>query len=250
MTEERITAYLLQELTEREAEQFEEQCFALPEWPAGKLESAEDDLIDEYVRNELPPDRHRRFEENYLITEARKERVLLARSFLCVACSGNPPKPNWRDRFRRFWKVPGLIPRYASVVAVLVLAVALFVWSWSRLTVPRTFADINLTSMASARRSYDTTTPPIQKISLPLGADALRISLTLPEPTPEGATYSVRWENVQGLLKILKIESEDATTIRVMIPAGDLTPGQYTLKVMRKQGQTEQRIADYFFIAE
>ena len=40
MTDERTREYLLEELTELEAEQFEEQCFAQPEWPASELESA------------------------------------------------------------------------------------------------------------------------------------------------------------------------------------------------------------------
>ena len=250
MTDERITAYLLQELTQREAEQFEEQCFAQPEWPAGDLDSAEDDLIEAYVQKKLSPERHQRFEEKYLTTEARKDRVLLARAFLRVVCSADPPELTWTDRLRRFWNVQGLIPRYATIFAVAILGVALLVWSWDRLSGPRTFADINLTSMASARRAQDASTTPIQKISLPLGVDALRISLTLPEPTPEGATYSVQWENVKGLLKTLPVDSHNAKSVVVIIPANELTPGQYTLKLIRKHGETEQRIGDYFFDVE
>jgi len=103
MTDERAAAYLLEELTEREAEQFEEQCFAQPEWPAIDLDAAEDDLIEAYVCNELSPDRQQRFEKYYLTTGAREERVLLARSFLRVVCSADPPKPSWMDRVRVFW---------------------------------------------------------------------------------------------------------------------------------------------------
>ena len=103
MTDERAAAYLLEELTEREAEQFEEQCFAQPEWPTIDLDAVEDDLIEAYVCNELSPDRQQRFEKYYLTTGAREERVLLARSFLRVVCSADPPKPSWMDRVRVFW---------------------------------------------------------------------------------------------------------------------------------------------------
>jgi len=70
MTDERITAYLLQELTEEEAERFEEQCFALDEWPS-QLESAEQELIDAYLHDGLGKDQRLRFEKNYLTTDVR-----------------------------------------------------------------------------------------------------------------------------------------------------------------------------------
>ena len=248
MNNERIRAYLLEELSEREAEQFEEQCFAEPEWPTSDLDAAEDDLIEAYVRNELSPDQHRRFEEKFLTTEARKDRVLIARSFLRVVCESNL---TWTDRIRCFWMAQTLTPKYATAAAILLIGVALLFWYWIRPVSPQTFVEINLTSVASMRRTKEVATPPIQKISLPLGKDALRISLTLPEPTPKGATYSVEWENVKGWLKTLQVESQDATSVSVVIPADDLSPGQYTLKLVRKkQGETEQHIDDYFFNVE
>ncbi len=92
MTDERITAYLLEELTEQESEQFEEQCFAQDEWP-DEIDSAEDDLIDAYLRNELTSDRRRRFEGRYLTTDARKARVLAAKTIHQVLCPAKPNSP-------------------------------------------------------------------------------------------------------------------------------------------------------------
>lgn len=250
MTHERIIAYLLEELSEREAEQFEEECWALPEWPSDDLESAENHLIEAYVHNELSEVRRRRFEEKYLITQARKDRVLLARSSLRVLCSPSQPASTWTNRLWRFWTDQTLTSRYVSAAAVLLIGVALLFWYWIRPVSPQTFTEINLTSVASVRRANGAATP-IQKVLLPLGADALKISLTLPEPAPEGATYSVEWENVKGLLKTLQVESQNATSVSVVIPADDLTPGQYTLKlVRRKPGEAEEHIGDYFFNVE
>ena len=60
MTDEHITAYLLEELTEEEAERFEEQCFTEEKW-SEEIDAAEQELIDAYLRNELTHDRRRRF---------------------------------------------------------------------------------------------------------------------------------------------------------------------------------------------
>src|SRR5215211_9421074 len=232
MTDERTTAYLLQELTEREAEQFEEECFAQPDWPAGELESAEDDLIDAYVRKELTPEQQQRFEHYYLTTTAREDRVLLARSFMRVVCSADPPKSGWLDQWRDLWNTQPLKLKYASAAIVLILSAVLLMWSIKPYSTPQTFANLNLTIASENRSQGDSTA--LRKIKLPLGADALRLSMTLPEPAPKGATYTVQWESTKGPLKSLAIESQDANSIKVVIPAAELVPGRYALKLLRK----------------
>lgn len=250
MTDERITAYLLHELPEGETEQFEEHCFAQPEWPADDLESAEDDLIEAYVRKELSPERQQRFEKYYLTTTAREDRVLLARSFMRVVCSADPPKPTWLDRCRDLWSSQPLKLKYAPAAIVLIFGVVLLIWTIKPQSTPQTFANLNLTIALETRSQNDSTAR--QKIKLPLGAEALRVSLTLPEPSPKGATYSVQWENTKGPLKSLAIESQDANSIKVVIPADELVPGRYVLKLLRKdQDGTEQRVnGSYFFDVE
>jgi hypothetical protein len=251
MTDERTVAYLLQELSEEEAEQFEKQCFSESEWPGIDLESAEQDLIEAYVRNELSPDRHQRFEKYYLTTTAREERVLLARSFLRVVCSPDPPKVTWMQWLRSSLNFQTLVPKFATVASILILGVALLLWWPSRPFTPQTFKDLNL-AYVSPERTTRSSTAPTPKLTLPLDADALRISLTLPEPTPEGATYSVRWENVKGPLGTLQTEESKAKSLTVVIPADDLIPGQYTLKLLRKNPDgTEQPVdGGYFFDVE
>src|SRR3712207_2093541 len=81
MTDERIIAYLLNELSEEESEQFEDECFAAEAWPP-EINLAEEDLIDAYLRNELTAERRQRFEQNYLTTEERQERVRVAAALL------------------------------------------------------------------------------------------------------------------------------------------------------------------------
>jgi len=253
MTDDRTTAYLLDELPQDEAEQFEEQCFSQLEWPEVELEGAEEDLIQAYVKEELSPERRRRFEENYLRTEARRERVLLARSFLQVVCSSSQPVPTpapaWTQMVIGFLKSLVFAPRpavvrVATVVVTLGLAAALL-WLPFRTTPPRTFAQLNLAI------SYDTRAggSQVQSITLPLAEDALRISLPLPQPAPQGATYRVQWEDIRSPIGNLDIEKQDGNSVSVIIPANKLSPGQYALKLFRNNpdGTEEAVQGSYLF---
>lgn len=249
MNDERTTAYLLNELPQDEAEQFEEECFSQPEWPLEELTSAEEDLIHAYIKNELSPERHRRFEEHYLITDARKERFLRARAFQQLFCPVSQSKPTWTQKVLDFLKAMVFAPQYAVPrVAGIVLAVGLAttsLWLMSRTTSPQTFAHLNLTISTDNRSAGGST----QNVKLPLAEDALRISLALPGPAPQGASYRVQWENVKGPIENLDIEKQDANAISVIIPAGKLTPGLYALKLFQKNSDgTETRVpGSYFF---
>src|SRR5215510_12492045 len=122
MTDEHITAYLLEELSAEESEKFEEQCFLQDEWPA-ELDAVERDLIDAYLRNELTSARKRRFEERYLTTDARKARVLVAKSFHEALC---PPAPKWREWLKDFFQRP-LVPQTAIALVLVAVVIVILV---------------------------------------------------------------------------------------------------------------------------
>jgi len=241
MTDERITAYLLEELTEEEAERFEEQCFTQEEWPA-EIDAAEQELIDAYLRKELTRDRRRRFEEKYLITDARKARVLTAQSFLQVTCPVR--KKTWKETLQDFWQRP-LVPQFAVVILILaVLAPVVIPYFMS----PKTFTRRDLALVSPDRGDG----AQLELVKLPLSTDALELHLKLPEPSPSDTTYRVEGENGNGALGELKIDKQDNQSIVVKIPANKLSPGRYTLKLFKiNRGETEQRVPGaYFFTAE
>lgn len=248
MTNERTIAYLLDELPEHEAQQFEEECFSQPEWPEA-VEFAEEDLIQAYVDNELSPERRRRFEENYLTTKARIERVAFAKACPHVLCQ---LKPALTQRVLSFLKSLAFspqfaLPRYATILVTFGL-VATVLWFSLRTTPPRTFAHINLEIFVDNRAAGNST----QRVKLPLAEDALRISLALPESAPQAATYRVQWEDKKGRIQDLAIEKPNSNPISVIIPANKLTPGQYALKLFQKNPDgTEARVqGNYFFNIE
>jgi hypothetical protein len=72
-----ISRYLLRDLGTEEQEEIERRYFSDPEYLA-LIEAAEGDLIDAYVRRELSRAQRRQFEENFLCTRERRERLKMA----------------------------------------------------------------------------------------------------------------------------------------------------------------------------
>lgn len=73
--------YLLGEMTEAEQARFEESFFQDVEL-SELLSDVENDLIDEYVRDELSTADRRRFERHFLVSESRREKVELGKALL------------------------------------------------------------------------------------------------------------------------------------------------------------------------
>ncbi|MFL6216849.1 MAG: hypothetical protein ACJ74J_23405 [Blastocatellia bacterium] len=255
MTDERIIAYLLEELPKEEMERFEDDCFAEEEWP-DQIALVEDDLIEAYLRDQLTPERRQGFELNYMVTEARQERVAVAAALLrCLderdaalqsGGSDAAPEPSWSERFGAFWGRTSWAARAAAAVAVVIL-ISGALWFFPPQP-PRTFATLTLTLSQSNRAEG----APTDTIKLASNTDALRVTMILPQPPPQAARYRVELENTNGEKRVVEIVEEDAQSVRVVIPAAHLAREQYALKLfaIRADG-SEQRISgSYFFVIE
>jgi hypothetical protein len=76
-----LTQYLLRSLPEEETERLDELSVADDDF-AARLTSAENDLVDAYVRRELPPEDADRFKSAYLSSPNRREKVQFAEALL------------------------------------------------------------------------------------------------------------------------------------------------------------------------
>jgi methionine-rich copper-binding protein CopC len=257
MTDERIIAYLLEELPEEELEQFEDECFAGDNWPS-QINSVEEELIDDYLRGDLTQQQRQHFERNYLITEARRERVLVAAALLRHVDehhAAQPPVPapptetTWAERFHAFWSRQTLVLRAVAALAVVAIVPSALWVFLSRAPSQQTLATLTLAISVSNNRADGVQA---DKVKLPLNASALKISLTLPEQLPQAARYRVELENDNGETKTLEIAGQDAQSVSVIITAAQLARGQYALKLFAvKADGTEQRInGSYFFNVE
>ena len=80
-SEKLITQYLLGELPEDQQVEIEDRAFSDPELMAS-ITAVENDLIDEYVREEMPESDRRCFESMFLASESRRKKVEFARALV------------------------------------------------------------------------------------------------------------------------------------------------------------------------
>ena len=129
--EKLIAQYLLGELPEEQQVEIEDRAFQDKDYLAS-ITAVENDLIDEYVRNELSETQRRRFESRFLASAERRKRVAFAKALAgmtsvapVVETARRPvvasPTVSWRDSLEAF--IRGLIPvpRFAMVAAMVVL---------------------------------------------------------------------------------------------------------------------------------
>jgi methionine-rich copper-binding protein CopC len=274
ITEERIIAYLLGDLPLEEAERFEDECFAGEDWP-GQLHLAEEDLIDEYLRGTLAPERRRRFEENYLTTDARVERVRMAAALLRHVDSHAPTRteanvsgvqsaaaaeatlaaqPQERHKreswFDALWGGRTVVPRAAMSFALLLIVVAGAFVIYSRIA-PRNHPTIVMVALTPTNAERGTGAEPT-KVKLPKDAGALRVSLAPPEGSTPSARYRVELDDGEGKTESLEATGEDAHSVSVVIPAVHLSRGTYALRLFAVNAEgVEQRIrGSYLFSVE
>jgi hypothetical protein len=85
--QELIVRYLLGELPEKQQVEIEDQAFQDQQYLQNIL-AVENDLIDEYVRGEIPLNKRQKFESHFLASAERRRKVEFARA-LCSVVSEN-----------------------------------------------------------------------------------------------------------------------------------------------------------------
>ena len=131
--EKLIARYLLGDLTDAQQIEIEDRAFQDKEYLAS-ITAVENDLIDEYVRHELPELDRRKFESRFLASAERRKRVAFAKALAGVAVEAPvvekasrrvvaPASISWRDSLAAF--ISGLNPaaRFAIGFAMFVLLV-------------------------------------------------------------------------------------------------------------------------------
>jgi len=128
-----IARYLLGELSEEQQVEIEDRAFVDQNYLAS-ITAVENDLIDEYVRNELSGAERQRFEKRFLASAERRKRVEFARALAGVVSEQAVPKKitvqetkswSWMDSIYAF--INGLTPAakmaFVSAVPLLLIGV-------------------------------------------------------------------------------------------------------------------------------
>ena len=128
--DERIIRYLLGELNDREQTELEDDCFSNDAF-FEHVSAVETELIDAYVRGELPLDARERFEQRCMKSPRQMERIDFARRLLReqrLTEAGRVRRSGW---WQRNWAPPKLRrPILAIPLAVVVLVIAVSVAWW------------------------------------------------------------------------------------------------------------------------
>lgn len=130
-TEKLIAQYLLGELPEEQQVEIEDRAFADKEYLAS-VTAVENDLIDEYVRNELSETERRRFESRFLASAERRKRVAFAKALAGVTSEAPiveterrpvvaPRAVSWRESLEAFIRGLSPVPRFAMAATMVVL---------------------------------------------------------------------------------------------------------------------------------
>jgi hypothetical protein len=133
--DKKLTRYLLGDLSERERIEIEDRYLSNAEF-FDELVVAEDELIDDCVRGKLSGKDRELFEQNFLTSTARRERVKSSRALMEFAdMHAATPRVSWWERVRSAFKLesPAMSLFLATGFMMLIVGVPLVVIQMSKL---------------------------------------------------------------------------------------------------------------------
>lgn len=199
-----IRIYLLNQATQEYSSWLEEQIFT-DEALFQELLIAEDELIDQYLREELTPADRQSFESHFLAAPERQQKLRFSRALRkYVDCAGaseaketevaenvsvlgpNVPRPTPKKNFFSFLPFENPIGSYAFAAAMLLVVVGL---SWiaykNSLQTPRPAGNVYVaTLMPGQTRDESSQTT---RLSIPSGTGTVELRLLL--ASDEGESY-------------------------------------------------------------
>jgi len=245
--QQKLRRYLLGQLDDQARGELETELLTNDE-VFEELLILEDEITDEFVGGKLAPSDRAAFEEHFLATPERHEGVRFARDFQRHV-NAVPPRPTAvSNMWPGFLATKPFVVR-AAVSLILILALAVGVWS---LLIQRpsqqTFATLTLTATQTTRSDGS----PAPKVRLPLNEDALRIVLTLPEPSLPGDVYRAELQSDFGDTRSIDASVVDERTVAITVPSAELKRAQYSIKlIIRRADGVERRInGSYLFTVE
>jgi len=246
-----IRQYLLGTLSEDARRRVEERLMT-EEAFLEELTMAEGALIDDYVGERLTAAERSEFGQHFLSTEERRRQLRFTQALgrYADAAAGKVagareparPAPTMGERLRGFWGGLSWGPRAGLALAcVAVIVGALWLARPVAPPTPHTFVALTLASDSGDRSGG----PDVPEVPLPLGADALKLTLTLPAGTVPAASYRAEMLTGVGRTEVVEVAGRDERTVTVVVPEARLARGQYAIQLYADN--TERRVGSYLF---
>ena len=242
----RIRLYLLGKLADSEKEQIEQELLANDEL-FEEILIVEEELADDYVAGKLSHAERADFEGHFLATPERQQNLRFAQVLNRYVTTEANRKLNTAPAPVN-WTTKSWVARGAAVVVVIALAVTALWFIIPHSQTPRTFSTLTLT-ISPNTRDQGAQSP---RVSLPLNADALKISLRLPNPPPPAVRYRVELLDDNGGSRSLEAMGQQNHDVLLVIPSAELRRGRYAINLFAVQADgTAQRISgSYYFTVE
>lgn len=246
-SQNRIRRYLLGELSDGDRETIEQEIL-INEDLFEEILIVEEELADEYVAGTLNQDEHADFERHFLATSERQQKVRFAQALNRYVTTKANREPIAGPVSPAFWTTQTWVRRAAGVLAIIAVAVAVLWFLLPRSQTPRTFAALTLTIDPNTREQGAQSA----KAHFPLNADALKISLRLPNPSPPALRYRAELLSDNGGSKSLETAGQDGQSVVLVIPSAELSRGRYAINLFAIQADgSAQRISgSYYFTVE
>lgn len=214
-----------------------------------EFEIAEDELVHEYLAGQLTEIERERFERSFLTTPERHANLQFASALKRYAARHTSDQGFTSDPSRwPLWKSRTWVFRAAAAVGVVAVIAGALWFFYGRTKSPQTFATLTL-SISNNNRAEGAQA---DKVELPLGADALKIALKVPDGSGPAIRYRVEIADSNGESKTIPIAAQDSQSVFVTLSEKELRRGSYALKLFATSvDNTERRIAgSYFFDVE
>lgn len=241
--------YLLGQLTDDEEQKLEERLLSEDDL-LKEVELARDELAQDYASGELTAKERKWLQENFLASPEGKQRHEFARTFdqyVRNHPAQRQKKPGLIERLQTLWNSQLQLRVATSTAAVLVVAV--IIYSIIPPT-PQAFASLTVPYSAGTTRSVDAGS--VQNVNL-REKDALKLTLMLPpQAASPGSTFRVEVGlSDNNVTETFTPSAQDAQSITVEIPAGQLPRGPYSATIFTVDANgNEQRIGSYPFKVE
>jgi hypothetical protein len=239
----RIREFLLGRLSEDEQQNLEERLM-IEDDLFQELEISKSELVEEYCANELSREENQWFERNFLASPEGKQRYSLAVTLSHLQRSPSSPRRiTFFERLQNLFRQHSWSIASASAAAGVVIVAAIFL---SRPAL-QTVVGPTLASNIINREQGNLPT----KVTIPSNAGEVRFRLLLPEDASPSANYRAELDNKTEINSV-RVAEHDLEGVWVVIPATQLPPGEYSLKLLTiaPEGTEREIPGDYLFNVE
>ena len=249
-----IRRYLLGQLDDTDEERLEFRLLTEPLF-VEEFDTIVDELTDQYVHDELDGGERIRFEQYFLKTKERQVKAKFSSALIEHASATRGTKvdpvetPSLLDRLIAFLSPQSMAFKFATTVAVVVLAVGIAYVAYRGSSTPQTFASIEL-SISQADRADGA-----QRKSLQLapGTDAAKLILNLPDGSPQYQSYRVELvTRERATTTPLEVTEQTSRTVTAVAPAELLKRGTYAIHLtgVKADGSAERVAGTYYLTIE